>query len=170
MGLPPIVVMGVSGSGKTTVAQQLAARVDGAEFLDADDFHPAANVTKMHAGRALTDIDRAPWLDAVGRAMGAVSGRGATPVMACSALKRGYRTRILAQEPNAFFVLLDVARPELTRRMHARRGHYMPESLLGSQLATLEALGPDEPGLALPVTGPREQVVTRLLAGIVARR
>ncbi len=170
MGLPPIVVMGVSGSGKTTVAQALAARISGGEFLDADDFHTAANKTKMHAGIALTDVDRAPWLTAVGRGMAEATARGRVPVMACSALKRGYRLRILAEEAGAFFVLLDVRREELARRMAQRHGHYMPASLLGSQLATLQPLEPDEPGFALPIAGPREAVVEAVLAGVVTRR
>ena len=168
--MPPLVVMGVSGSGKSTVAEAVAARVQGGEYLDADDLHSAGNKARMRAGIALTDVDRAPWLTAVGRAMGASTGRGRTPVMACSALKREYRTRILAEEPNAFFVLLDVSRPELQRRMRARHGHYMPVSLLGSQLATLQHLGPEEPGLTLPIDGPRERVVERLLARVLDLR
>jgi gluconokinase len=170
MSTPPLVVMGVSGSGKTTVAEALAARIDGAVALDADDLHTEANKAKMHAGQALTDIDRAPWLTQVGRAMGDVTRAGGVPVMACSALKREYRLRILAGEPGTLFVLLDVDRPELERRLHARKGHYMPASLLESQLATLEPLGADEPGVTVPVTGPAEDVVTAVLAKVLAAR
>jgi len=170
MALPPLVVMGVSGSGKTTVGQGIAERVDGAVFIDADDLHPASNVEKMRSGLALTDADRAPWLDAVGRAMREATRAGSTPVVACSALRRAYRTRILAAEPAAFFVLLDVDHDELDRRLRARRHHYMPASLLDSQLATLERLGPDEPGVAVPVDGPASDVVDAVLGRVLDRR
>ena len=168
--LPPLVIMGVSGSGKTTAAQELAGRIDGARFLDADDYHSAANVAKMAAGIPLDDVARAPWLTAVGRAMRETTEQGATPVMACSALRRAYRQRIRAEEPEAFFVLLDVARPELERRMHARRGHFMPVSLLDSQLATLEPLTAGEPGITVRVTAPVGQVADGMLARIAAAR
>jgi gluconokinase len=167
---PPLVVMGVSGCGKTTVAQALAARIDGAVAMDADDLHSDANKAKMHAGIALTDEDRAPWLAAVGRAMGDVTRAGGVPVMACSALKRAYRLRILAEEPGAVFVLLDVSRPELERRVHARKGHYMPPSLLDSQLATLEPLGEDEPGVTIHVSTPADDVVDAVLAKVLTLR
>lgn len=170
MGLPPLVIMGVSGSGKSTVAEQLAARIAGGRFLDADDFHPASNVAKMSAGIALDDIDRAPWLDSVGRAMRDASAEGLTPVMACSALKRSYRQRILAQEAGVFFVLLDVSRAELDRRVHARQGHFMPASLLQSQLATLEPLTGGEPGITVRIVGPVGHIAERVLAQVVARR
>lgn len=158
----PIVVMGVSGSGKTTVAEALAARLDG-EFLDADPLHPASNVTKMASGRALDDVDRAPWLDTVGRAMHGIAERGGTPVVACSALKRSYRDRLLAAEPDAFFVLLDVPIGELDRRVRTRRGHFMPPSLLGSQLATLEPLASDEPGVTIAATGSTDDTIAHIL-------
>jgi gluconokinase len=170
VSLPPIVVMGVSGCGKTTVGMQLAQRIDGGEFIDADDLHPVANVDKMRAGIALDDIDRAPWLTRVGDAMREVVARGGTPVVACSSLKHSYRQRIRAEEPAAFFVLLDVPRLELERRLHNRKGHYMPISLLNSQLATLEPLGPEESGVAVQVDNPGIQVVDRVLAAVVQRR
>lgn len=170
MALPPLVIMGVSGSGKSTVAEAVAARIDGGQYIDGDDLHPASNVAKMSAGRPLDDVDRAPWLDAVGRAMAASVAADRTPVMACSALKRVYRQRILAQEPAAFFVLLDVGRDELVRRMHRRRGHFMPVSLLASQLATLQPLTSAEPGTTVPVRGHADQVVERILAQVLRTR
>jgi gluconokinase len=170
MRTPPLVIMGVSGSGKSTVAEAVAARIDGGVYLDADDLHPQANVTKMAAGHPLTDADRAPWLDAVGRAMAEVTGSGGTPVTACSALKRAYRLRILAGEPEARFVLLDVSRDELERRMRERKGHFMPASLLTSQLATLEPLAADERGITVPFTDPSADVAGEVLARIVPTR
>lgn len=168
--MPPLVIMGVSGSGKTTVAEALAARIEGGVALDADDLHSDANRQKMHAGIPLTDLDRAPWLTAVGRAMADTTRAGQVPVMACSALKRAYRLRILAEEPGALFVLLDVDRDELDRRVHARQGHFMPASLLDSQLATLEPLAPDEPGVTVPVSGADTDVVEAVLAKVLAAR
>ena len=167
---PPLVIMGVSGSGKTTVAEALAARIGDAVALDADDLHSDANKAKMHAGHPLSDVDRAPWLTAVGRAMVDVTRSGRVPVMACSALKHAYRLRILAEEPGALFVLLDVDRLELERRVRQRAGHFMPASLLNSQLATLEPLTPDEPGITVHVTNPGDDVVESLLARILTAR
>ncbi len=161
--------MGVSGSGKTTVAAALADRLH-AEFLDADPLHPASNVTKMASGRPLDDVDRAPWLDTVGRAMRDITARGGTPVVACSALKRAYRRRILAIEPDAFFVLLDVPRRELDGRVRARRGHFMPPSLLASQLATLEPLASAEPGTTVPVNGSVGDAIEHIVARLPSAR
>ncbi|MGN6741935.1 MAG: gluconokinase [Amnibacterium sp.] len=165
MDLPPIVVMGVSGSGKSTVGAGLAARVGGV-FLDADDFHPAANVEKMSSGIPLNDADRAPWLDIVGSQMRRLQGEGRVVVMACSALKRKYRERIRAEEPATFFLLLTGTREELERRMQARHGHFMPPSLLDSQLDTLEPLGTHEHGATISIHGSKEQVVDRALDAI----
>lgn len=170
MSIPPLVIMGVSGSGKTTVAEALAARIDGGVALDADDLHSEANKQKMHAGMPLTDLDRAPWLTAVGLAMADTTRAGRVPVMACSALKRAYRLRILAEEPGALFVLLDVDRAELDRRVHARTDHFMPASLLASQLATLEPLAADEPGITVPISGAGTDVVEAVLAKVLAAR
>lgn len=170
MTTPPLVIMGVSGSGKTTVAEALAARIESGVALDADDLHSEANTQKMHAGIPLTDLDRAPWLTAVGQEMADATRAGRVPVMACSALKRAYRLRILAEEPGALFVLLDVDREELDRRVRARKGHFMPASLLDSQLATLEPLAPDEPGVTVPISVADTDVVATVLAKVLAAR
>lgn len=136
---PSLVLMGVSAAGKTVVGRDAAARA-GVVFLDADDLHPAANVAKMAAGHPLDDADRAPWLDAVGEAL-----RDHRPcIMACSALKRSYRARLRELAPGTLFALLDVPRPVLEQRLSTREGHYMPASLLDSQLATLESPAPGE--------------------------
>ncbi|WP_158862104.1 gluconokinase [Leifsonia sp. AG29] len=143
MRVPPvIVVMGVSGAGKSTFGAALAASL-GRAFLDADDLHPAENKAKMAAGIPLDDADRAPWLAAVSAA-----AREAAPVVvACSALKRAYREAILSDAPGACFVELVVPRAELKRRLAQRTHEFMSPALLDSQLATLEPLGADEPGL-----------------------
>lgn len=127
------VIAGVSGSGKTTVGRALAERL-GVVFLDADDFHPPENLAKMKSGVPLDDADRAPWLDA----LGAELARHEDVVLACSALKRGYRDRLRELAGPVDFVLLTVPRDELERRMRGR-DHFMPPELLDSQLAALEA-------------------------------
>lgn len=137
-----IVVMGPSGSGKSTVGMALAQRL-GATFTDGDDLHPAANVAKMAAGVPLDDDDRMPWLRLVGTTLNAEP----EIVVACSALKRVYRDAIRAEAPDAFFAELAIGRDVLAQRMGARPGHFMPASLLDSQLQTLESLGADEPGV-----------------------
>lgn len=158
-----IVVMGPSGSGKSTVGALLAQRLGGV-FVDADDLHPAANVAKMASGTPLDDADRAPWLDAVGVRLAAADG---IAVMACSALARRYRDRILARAADAVFVELRVDRAELERRTRAR-SHFMPSSLVGSQLDALEHLDDAEPGVAVdsdrPVEAVVDEIVRRLLA------
>jgi len=131
-----VVLMGVCGCGKTTVGRMLAGEL-GWPFLDADDFHPEANVAKMRAGTALTDDDRWPWLDRLAAEMAAINGRGAHAVLACSALKQAYRDR-LARAGDVRFVYMKGDRATIAPRLAARPGHYMPASLLDSQLATLE--------------------------------
>lgn len=145
---PLLVVMGVTGSGKSTVGSLLAAEL-GVPFADADDLHSEANVRKMAAGHPLTDEDRWPWLERVGEALREHESSGL--VMACSALKRAYREAILAVEPRTEFILLDGARELLEQRLAARHGHFMPQSLLDSQLKILEPIGRDEPGITVPI-------------------
>lgn len=134
---PHILLMGVSGTGKTAVGTELAAMI-GALFLDADEFHPAANVRKMAAGDALSDADRGPWLDAVGRELAIATARGRRLVVACSALKRSYRDQLRRAAPGLRVVWLTGATALIRERLEARTGHFMPASLLDSQLATLE--------------------------------
>jgi gluconokinase len=132
-----IVVMGVAGSGKTTIGTALARRV-GAAFCDGDDLHPPANVAKMRDGQPLTDADRRPWLDAVGRWL-CEGGSDSTRVVACSALKRTYRDRLRsACGGDVTFIYLRVDEKTARKRLRERKGHYMPVSLLENQFATLE--------------------------------
>jgi gluconokinase len=150
----PIVVMGVSGSGKSTVGAALAQRLR-VPFADADDFHPPANVAKMTAGQALDDTDRLQWLEAIGEWL-AAHPEG---VMTCSALKRSYRDLLRRHSPDAEFVHLHGDRDVITRRQATRPGHFMPASLLDSQFATLEPLGDDERGFVVDVDQPVDQIV-----------
>jgi gluconokinase len=138
-----LIVAGAAGSGKTTVGAMLAGRL-GWAFADADDFHPAANIVKMHAGIPLTDADRWPWLRAIGAWMDERIARGESAVVGCSALRRSYRDVLLDGRPEVQMVFLAVDREVLIRRLAARVGHFFPEQLLASQLQTLEPLGPDE--------------------------
>ncbi len=149
-----IVLMGVSGTGKSTVSERLAGQLD-CPMLEGDDFHAPASVAKMRAGQPLTDEDRWPWLDRLGAAIGgAARGRGIA-VAACSALRRVYRERLAgAAVVPIHFVLLDTRRDEIARRLEARAGHYMPASLLDSQLATLEPPGSDECALTIDAARP----------------
>jgi gluconokinase len=161
--------MGVSGSGKSTLGAILAQALD-CPFLDGDDFHHAVAIAKMSAGEPLTDDDRWPWLDRLGRAMGQTLASGGTAVAACSALRRSYRDRLRAAiSAPTRFVLLDASPDELRRRLDHRIGHYMPASLLDSQLATLERPGADEAATSLAaVASPqylRDATLTWLEAG-----
>lgn len=131
-----IIVMGVAGSGKTTLGEMLAARL-GCGFSDADDFHPVANVEKMRAGIPLTDEDRAPWLAALRAAIDGWQGRGESRIIACSALREAYRG-ILSPAGDVVFVYLKGSAEVIAARLAARRGHYMNPTLLTSQFATLE--------------------------------
>lgn len=161
---PLIVVMGVSGSGKSTVGAALAERL-GVPFADADDLHPESNRAKMAAGEPLTDEDRWPWLALVGQALAAASPTGL--VIACSALKRRYREAILAEAPSTQFVELEGSRDLLAQRMGARHDHFMPLSLLDSQLATLESLQPDEAGFIVGIEPAADEIVESIIGRLV---
>ena len=156
--------MGVSGSGKSTLGSVLAQRL-GCRFLEGDAFHDPAAVAKMRAGRPLDDDDRWPWLDRLGAAVGEAVRSGGIAVAACSALKRDYRERLVAAiDAPTRFVLLEAEPEELVRRLTQRAGHYMPASLLRSQLATLERPGTDEPVLCLETTVSPGQLCERVEA------
>lgn len=143
---PLLTVMGVTGSGKTTVGAALAQRLR-VPFADADDFHPPENVAKMSAGIPLDDADRAPWLRAIGAWLAAHRDSGG--VISCSALRRSYRDVLRAAAPDVLFVHLAGSPEVVARRVAGRPGHFMPASLVASQFATLEPLGPDENGVTL---------------------
>jgi gluconokinase len=143
-----VIVGGVAGSGKTTVGAMLAGRLNW-RFVDADDFHPAANVTKMHAGLPLTDEDRWPWLRAIAAWMDARIAAGESAVVACSALKRSYRDLLLDGRPSAWVVFLSIDRARLADRLAIRHGHFFPRELLDSQRAAVELPGPDEHAIVI---------------------
>ena len=138
-----VVVAGVSGSGKTTVGTLLAERL-GWIFADGDGFHPAASVARMRAGQPLTDADRDPWLAAIAAWMDQQIAAGRSAVIACSALRRAYRARLLGGRPAARMVFLLISRDEGETRLTSRPGHFFPAALLDSQLETLETPQPDE--------------------------
>lgn len=164
-----IVVMGVSGCGKTSVAEGLAASL-GAAFIEGDSLHPAANVEKMSRGIPLTDEDRWPWLDAIGQVLAQALGKDGSVVVSCSALKRAYRDRLRQAAGGALaFVFLKGSRELLVSRMAARQGHFMPASLLDSQLATLEDPS-GEPGVVtVDIDASVEEIVAAALQGLASR-
>lgn len=145
-----LVVMGVSGSGKTTVAQLLAKDL-GWTFAEADEFHPQANIDKMESGHPLTDDDRWPWLRSIRDWASERADAGEDAVVTCSALKRSYRDVLRGSRARVRFVHLDGPRELLAQRIGGRTGHFMPSSLLDSQLDTLERLGADEDGVVVSV-------------------
>lgn len=158
-----VVVMGVAGTGKTTIGP-LVARALGVPYAEGDDFHPPANVAKMSAGVPLEDDDRLPWLDAIGRWAQERAGLGG--VVSSSALKRAYRDRLRAAAPGLVFLHLTGDRELIERRMGERRGHFMPTALLDSQFATLQPLQADETGVAVDVAGTPEEITDRAVAAL----
>ncbi|KLI08101.1 gluconate kinase [Mycolicibacterium conceptionense] len=160
----PIVVMGVSGSGKSTVGAALAQRLR-VPFADGDDFHPAANIAKMSAGHALDDDDRYPWLEAIGEWLADHRDGG---VMSCSALKRKYRDQLRRHCRNVIFLHLSGSAEVIRRRQASRPGHFMPAALLDSQFATLEPLGTDESGVAIEVDQSIDAIVNEYIDRVSA--
>lgn len=153
-----LVIMGVSGSGKTTLALRLSEEL-GLPYAEADDFHPEANIRKMSEGSPLNDDDRWPWLARIRDWMSdhAQAGRGS--IVTCSALKRSYRDLLRTAKGHVLFLHVSAAPAVLRERMEHRSGHFMPASLLPSQLATLEELKPDEDGVVLENAGTEEELV-----------
>jgi len=158
---PLIVVMGVSGSGKSTIGRLLAERLE-VPFIDADDLHPMTNVDKMAAGQPLDDDDRWPWLAKVGEAFAEASRTGV--VVACSALKRSYRDAIRAEAPGVTFVYLHGERELLASRLGKRENHFMPATLLDSQLEALQVPGDDEGSVTVSVDGSPAEIVDEIAA------
>ncbi|ABS02086.1 gluconokinase [Kineococcus radiotolerans] len=162
-----VVVMGVSGGGKTTVAEGIAA-ARGWAFAEGDEFHSPANVAKMASGTPLTDEDRWPWLRSIAAWIAAREEAGESVVVTCSALKRAYRDLLARDNPSVVFCELEVPTEVLAQRLAQREGHYMPASLLRSQLDTLEGLQPDERGFRVPVRGGPDRVLAEVLSRVPA--
>ncbi len=158
----PVVVMGVSGTGKTTIARALAEAIN-LPFVEGDDLHPDANIAKMAAGIPLTDLDRAPWLDRIAVEL-------VRPVVVtCSALKRSYRDRLRVAAPDLVLVYLHGSPQLLASRMAQRDGHFMPTSLLQSQLATLEEPASDEDAIAVDVARRPDEIVAHVIDRLLTR-
>lgn len=159
--VPPLVVMGVSGCGKSTVGALLGKRL-GLAFFDGDDFHPAANKAKMAGGVPLNDDDRAPWLAQIGAALASPAVGAGSCIIACSALKRSYRDLLRSFAPDTVFIHLTGDATTLSARLSRRKHEYMPGSLLASQLATLEPLGSDEAHIAVDILEDPALLVDRI--------
>lgn len=157
-----IVVMGVSGSGKTTVAAMLAGAL-GAKFLEGDDLHPRSNVEKMRSGTPLTDADRLPWLQRIAGEIDGWRANGDKGVVTCSALKRAYRDIIVGDRPEVALVYLRGSRELIQHRMAARHEHFMPVGLLDSQFATLQEPADAERPVVVDVEGGPSEIVTRIV-------
>jgi gluconokinase len=164
-----VIVMGVSGSGKSTVAQGIST-VLGWEFAEGDAFHSEANVAKMCSGQPLTDEDRWPWLRSIGDWISGKAAAGESAVVTCSALRRTYRDVLREGRPHVRFLHVQAPSEVIQDRMEHRPGHYMPPSLLPSQLAVLEPLEPDEPGVRVTNEGNPAEVVDRSLRALGIRK
>lgn len=160
------VVMGVSGCGKSTVGKLIAEAL-GAQYAEGDSFHPPQNVGKMRSGQPLDDDDRAPWLAAMAAAIRDWNAKGKTVVLACSALKRRYRD-VLRSGGEVRFIHLAGERALIASRLAARKGHYMPPTLLDSQFATLESPGDDE-AITIGIDAPAETIAARALHRLSSR-
>jgi len=162
------VVMGVSGSGKTTVARGLAER-EGWRLVEGDDFHPPANVAKMASGTPLTDEDRWPWLRAIAHEIDAIRASGESAVVTSSALKRAYRDILVDHRPDAVLVYLKGSKDMIGERLAARRGHFMPMALLDSQFAALEEPSEDEHPIVVSVAPPPAVIVDEVMKKLKER-
>ncbi|MEI8145139.1 MAG: gluconokinase [Alphaproteobacteria bacterium] len=165
MPVTSIIVMGVSGCGKSTIGRGLAEALHW-PFRDGDEFHPPANVAKMSAGTPLTDADRWPWLDRIGDFIDQTTASHAHAVIACSALKRSYRDRLSAGGRAVHFAHLQGTFDLIAGRMAARRDHFMPTTLLKSQFATLEPLSPDERAIIVDITQPPQAIIADIVSAL----
>ena len=156
-----VVIMGVSGAGKSTVGKRLAERLRW-NFIEGDSLHPPENVAKMKRGQPLTDADRAPWLALVADAIDDWRRRGERGIITCSALKRSYRRQIIGDRRDVRLVYLEGTREFIARRLAARQGHFMPPTLLDSQFATLEPPGLDENPIAVAIDQPLDEIIERI--------
>jgi carbohydrate kinase (thermoresistant glucokinase family) len=164
-----VVVMGVSGSGKTTVAVLLASAL-GCQFQEGDDLHPAANIDKMSSGKPLTDADRLPWLRRIAAEIDGWRARAESGVLTCSALKRSYRDIVIGDRPDVALVYLKGSYDLIHRRMAARHEHFMPVALLDSQFAALQEPAPDENPIAVDVTGRPAEIVAEIVRQLEERQ
>ena len=162
-----IVLMGVSGSGKSTIGAALSQEL-GWPYADADVFHPPANVAKMSAGQPLNDDDRKPWLAAIAAHIDAVREKGGHAIVSCSALKRVYRDVLVGSRDDVRLVLLDGNKDLIAARMNARKDHFMPPSLLASQFATLERPASEERALIVPVDGTPQEIAADIVRRLSA--
>ena len=163
-----LIVMGVSGSGKSTIAAELAKQLSWT-FEDGDRFHPQSNVAKMSAGHPLTDEDRWPWLQAIADEIDRVCDAGGHVVMACSALKRSYRDILVHGRSDIRIVFLDGSKALIADRLARRKGHFMPPGLLDSQFKTLEPPQADERPFAVSIDAPVETIVNNIVAQVAAQ-
>jgi gluconokinase len=157
-----VVLMGVSGSGKSTIAEALAGRI-GWRCEDGDKFHPASNVAKMSAGQPLTDEDRWPWLKAIADEIDRLCGKEQPAVFACSALKRAYREVLVHGRNDVRIVFLDGTKAVIAGRLASRKGHFMPADLLDSQFRTLERPKPEEGAITVSIDGSVDTIVNDIL-------
>lgn len=160
-----VLIMGVAGSGKTTIARALAERL-GWRYQEGDALHPQANVARMSAGTPLTDADRWPWLHAIAAVIDTWRAEGQNGIVTCSALKRAYRDILIGPRADVRLVFLAGDKPLIAARMAARTGHFMPPALLDSQLATLEPPGPDENPIVADISLGPDAIVSTLVAQI----
>lgn len=162
------VVMGVSGSGKSTIASRLAAEL-GWEYQEGDALHPATNVEKMKAGTPLTDADRLPWLRRIAERIDDWRAHGRSGVVTCSALKRSYRAVIVGDRPDVVLVYLEGSAALIKQRLAQRRGHFMPSALLDSQFAVLEEPAADERPITVGIGGTPEEIVNEIVTQLRVR-